>query len=111
MTMADHPKRPRGPHYPLPPVRLKLRLCRLQRGHAVVCAKALRLAGEVHRPKPPQMPGADAWRSRQSALVLVANRQQSYDALGSGGDVGRGQGAVSEKLERVEGVGEDGDVP
>ena len=45
-------------------------------------------------------------RSRQSALVLVANR--SNDALGSRGDVGRGQDAVSEELGRLEGVGEVG---
>ena len=32
---------------------LELRLCRFKRGHAVICAKALRLAGEVQRPKLP----------------------------------------------------------
>ena len=46
--------------------------------------------------------------SRQSALVLVDDRQRSDDALGSGGNFGRGQGAVSEELGRLEGVGEDG---
>jgi len=42
---------------------------------------------------------------RQSALVLVANSQRSYDALGPRGDLGRSQGAVSEELGRLEGVG------
>ena len=50
----------------------------------------------------------DPRRSRQSALVLVDDRQRSDDALGSGGDPGRGQGAVSEELGRLEGVGEAG---
>ena len=50
----------------------------------------------------------DPRRSRQSALVLVADRQQSDDALGSRGDPGGGQGAISEELGRVEGVGEAG---
>jgi hypothetical protein len=35
-------------------------------------------------------------RSQQSAQVLVAKRQRSNDALGSGGDPRRGEGAVSE---------------
>ena len=48
----------------------------------------------------------NARRSRQSALVLVADRQRSDDALGSRGDVRESQGAVSEKLGRLEGVGE-----
>ena len=47
-------------------------------------------------------------RSQQSAQVLVAKRQRSNDALGSGGDPRRGEGAVSEKLGRLEGVGEAG---
>jgi hypothetical protein len=42
-------------------------------------------------------------RSRQSALVLAANRQRSDDARGSRGDLGRGQGAVSEERGRLEG--------
>ena len=50
----------------------------------------------------------NARRSRQSALVLVDDRQRSNDALGPRGDPGRGQGAVSEELGRVEGVGEAG---
>jgi len=45
-------------------------------------------------------------RSREPALVLVADRQRSDDALGSRGDVRESQGAVSEKLGRLEGVGE-----
>ena len=49
-----------------------------------------------------------ARRSRQSALVLVDDRQRSYDTLGSRGDP-RGSGAaISEKLRRLEGVGEAG---
>ena len=40
--------------------------------------------------------------------VLVANRQRPDDALGSRGDPGRGQGAISEELGCVEGVGEAG---
>ena len=54
----------------------------------------------------PHLPNAR--RSRQSALVLVADRQRPDDALGSRGDPGGSQGAVSEKLGRLEGVGEDG---
>jgi hypothetical protein len=50
----------------------------------------------------------DPRRSRQSALVLVADRQRSDDALGPRGDARRGQGAVSEELGRLEGVGEAG---
>ena len=45
-------------------------------------------------------------RPRQSVLVLVADRQRPDDALGSRGDPGRGQGAISEELGRLEGVGE-----
>ena len=44
-------------------------------------------------------------RSRQSALVLVDDRQRPDDASGSRGDPRRGEGAVSEKLGRLEGVG------
>ena len=54
----------------------------------------------------PHLP--DPWRSRQFALVLVADRQWSDDALGPRGDPGRGQGAISEELGRLEGVGEAG---
>jgi hypothetical protein len=36
-------------------------------------------------------------RPRQSALVLVHERQWSNDALGSGGDSGGSQGAVSKE--------------
>ena len=43
-----------------------------------------------------------------SALVLIAYLQRSDDTLGSRGDVGRGQGAVSEELGCLEGVGEAG---
>ena len=50
----------------------------------------------------------NARRSRQSALVLVDDRQRPDDALGSRGDPGGSQGAVSEKLERLEGMGEVG---
>ena len=50
----------------------------------------------------------DPWRSRQSALVLVDDRQRPDDALGSRGDLGGGEGAVSEKLGRLEGVGKVG---
>ena len=45
---------------------------------------------------------------RQSALVLVADRERSDDSLRSRGDLGRGQGAVSKELGRLEGVGEAG---
>jgi hypothetical protein len=45
-------------------------------------------------------------RSRQSALVLVDDRQRPDDALGPRGNLGRGQGAISEELGRLEGVGE-----
>ena len=48
----------------------------------------------------------DARRSRQSALVLVDDRQRSDDTLGSRGDLRGSQGAVSEELGRLEGVGE-----
>ena len=37
-------------------------------------------------------------------------RQRSDDARGSGGDTGRGEGAVSEELGRLEGVGQVGRV-
>src|SRR4051812_18513897 len=47
-------------------------------------------------------------RSRQSALVLVDDRHRADEALGPSGDPGRGQGAVSEELGRMEGVGEAG---
>ena len=50
----------------------------------------------------------NARRSRQSALVLVDDRQRPDDALGSRGDLGGGEGAVSEKLGRLEGVGKVG---
>jgi hypothetical protein len=50
----------------------------------------------------------DPWRSRQSALVLVDARHRPHDARGSGGDPRRGQGAISEELGRLEGVGEGG---
>jgi hypothetical protein len=33
----------------------------------------------------------------ESALVLVADRERSDHALGKGGDLGRGEGAVSKK--------------
>jgi hypothetical protein len=46
----------------------------------------------------------------RSALVLVVDRQRSDDTLGSRGDVGGGQGAVSEELGQVEGMGEADDV-
>ena len=49
--------------------------------------------------------------SRQPALVLVANRHRSDNALGPRGDSRRGQGAVSEELGRLEGVGELEEVP
>src|SRR4051812_2203462 len=52
--------------------------------------------------------GSDPRWSRQSALVLVADRQRPYDALGSGGDPGRGQGAVPEELGRLESAGRVG---
>ena len=39
---------------------------------------------------------------------LVDDRQRSDDTLGSRGDPGGSQGAVSEELGRLEGVGEDG---
>ena len=41
-------------------------------------------------------------------LVLVSNRQRPRDARGSSGHIGRRQGAVSEELGRLEGVGEAG---
>ena len=47
-------------------------------------------------------------RSRQSALVLVDDRQRPDDALGSRGGSGGGQGAVPEELGRLEGVGDAG---
>ena len=50
----------------------------------------------------------NARRSRQSALVLVDDRQRSDDTLGSRGDLGGSQGAISEELGRLEGVGEAG---
>jgi len=46
--------------------------------------------------------------ARKSALVLVDDRHRSDDALGSRGNPERGQGAVSEELGRLEGVGEAG---
>src|SRR3954454_2966714 len=45
---------------------------------------------------------------RQPAQVLVDDGQRSDDALGSRGDVGRCQDAVSEELGCLEGVGEVG---
>jgi len=39
---------------------------------------------------------------------LVADRQPPDGALGSCRDTGRGQGPVSEELERLEGLGESG---
>ena len=51
---------------------------------------------------------SDARRSRQSALVLVDGRQRSDDTLGSRGDLRGSQGAISEELGRLEGVGEAG---
>ena len=39
---------------------------------------------------------------------LVDDRQRSDDTLGSRGDPGGSQGAISEKLGRLEGVGEAG---
>ena len=50
----------------------------------------------------------DPRRSRQSALVLLANHQRSDDARGPRGDLGEGEGAVSEELGRLEGLGEAG---
>jgi hypothetical protein len=44
----------------------------------------------------------------KSALVLVDERQRPDDAIEPRGDVGGGQGAVSEELGRLEGVGEPG---
>jgi hypothetical protein len=52
-----------------------------------------------------------ARRSRQSALVLVDDRQRSYDTLGSRGDPRGSQGAISEELGGLEGVGESGGEP
>jgi hypothetical protein len=52
----------------------------------------------------PRFGGVLFWRR---SLVLLVDRHRSDDALGSGGDAGRGQGAVSKELGRVEGVGED----
>ena len=40
----------------------------------------------------------------------VANRTRADDASGPRSDVGRGQGAVSKELGRLEGVGEAGEV-
>ena len=54
----------------------------------------------------PHLP--DPRRSRQSALVLVDDRQRSHDALGPRGDLGRSQSTVSEELGRLEGVDESG---
>ena len=50
----------------------------------------------------------DPRRSRQSALVLVDDRQRSDDTLGSRGDARGSQGAISKELGRLEGVGEAG---
>ena len=47
-------------------------------------------------------------RSRQSSLVLVDDRQPSDDALRPRRDSRRGQGALSEELGCLEGVGEAG---
>ena len=47
-------------------------------------------------------------RSRQSSLVLVDDRQPSDDALRPRRDSRRGQGALSEELGCLEGVGENG---
>jgi hypothetical protein len=44
----------------------------------------------------------------KSALVLVDERQRPDDAIEPRDDVGGGQGAVSEELGRLEGVGEPG---
>jgi hypothetical protein len=44
----------------------------------------------------------------ESALVLVHERQRYNDTLRSRGDLGGSQSAVSEKLGRLEGVGEGG---
>jgi hypothetical protein len=41
-------------------------------------------------------------------MVLVANRQRPDDTLGTRGDPGGGEGAVSEELGQVEGVDEVG---
>ena len=46
--------------------------------------------------------------SRQSSLVLVDDRQPSDDALRPRRDSRRGQGALSEELGCLEGVGENG---
>src|SRR5215208_6191513 len=48
---------------------------------------------------------------RPSALVLVDERERSDDALRSCGDLGGSQGAISQELGRVEGVGRAGEVP
>jgi hypothetical protein len=50
-------------------------------------------------------------RSRQSALFLVHERKRSDDALRQSGDLGGSQGAVSEELGRLEGMGEAGRDP
>jgi hypothetical protein len=47
-------------------------------------------------------------RSRQYALVLVANAQRPDDTRRPRGDLGASKGAVSEELGRVEVVGEPG---
>ena len=57
----------------------------------------------------PHLP--DPRRSRQSALVLVDERKRPHDTIGPGGDLGRGEGAVSEELGRMEGVGEVNTTP
>jgi len=44
-------------------------------------------------------------------VVLANDRQRPDDALGPCGDFGRGEGAVSEELGRLIGVGDLEDVP
>jgi hypothetical protein len=55
--------------------------------------------------------GRDPRGPRERELVLVAECQRSCDARGPRGDFGRGQGAVSEELGHLEGVGEVEEVP
>jgi hypothetical protein len=51
---------------------------------------------------------SDLRRSRQSALALVHERQRSDDTIGPRGNSGGGQGAVSEELGCLEGMGKAG---
>ena len=84
---------------------LKLRpsdLLRDRQGPAGLHRLLRRVGDRAHLPDPR--------RSRQSALVLVHERQWSDDAVRSRGDLGGSQGAISEELGRVEGVGEAGGV-